>query len=64
MTIKHSAPAKSIESIDFIAGINGESGWMISLKDGYSFDPMANDVTRFIPSDCLHEALELVVYNI
>jgi hypothetical protein len=63
MAIKHKLPKQSIESINFIPAGMGESGWMIYLNEGWSFDPMASDWSRFIPSDALHEALDLVVFR-
>jgi hypothetical protein len=64
MKLHHRLPKHSIESIEFIPEGNGESGFMISLRDGFSFDLMANDYNRFIPADALHEALELIVFTI
>jgi len=63
MKLEHRLPKHSVESIEFISEGNGESGFMISLNEGFSFDPMANDYNRFIPSDALHEALELIVFT-
>jgi hypothetical protein len=63
MTIKHNLPKKAIDSINFIPAGMGESGWMIYLNDGYSFDPMSPDWSRFIPSDSLHEAMDLIVFK-
>lgn len=64
MKIRHRLPKQSIESIEFIPAFSGESGYMITLRDGFSFDPMSNDYTRFIPSDSKEEALNLVVFNL
>jgi hypothetical protein len=63
MKLQHRLPEHSVESIEFIPEGNGESGFMIWLNDGFSFDPMANDYSRFIPADALHEALELIVFT-
>jgi hypothetical protein len=55
---------KGIESIQWMPEGGGEAGWMVTLKEGYSFDPMANDFTRWIPSDCREEISELVIFKI
>ena len=53
-----------VDVIDFLPDTGfGESGYMLHLKDGYSFDPMANDVTRFIPANDLSEADSLVIFD-
>jgi hypothetical protein len=46
-----------VEFIEFLPDTGfGEAGYMLHLKDGYSFDPMAKDLTRFIPaSDINHD---------
>lgn len=62
--MKHWLPKESIESIEFIPALSGESGYMITLNEGFSFDPMSNDYTRFIPQDSKHEALNLVVFTL
>jgi hypothetical protein len=55
---------KGIESIQWMPEGDGEAGWMVTLKEGFSFDPMSNDFTRWIPSDCREEIAELVIFNI
>jgi hypothetical protein len=55
---------KGIESIQWMPEGSGEAGWMVTLEEGYSFDPMANDFTRWIPSDCREEISELVIFKI
>ena len=57
--LKHSIPKHMIDAIDYLQEGDGEAGWMIYLKDGYSFDPMANDGSRFIPEEEKEEALDL-----
>jgi hypothetical protein len=57
--LKHSIPKKMIDAIDYMQEGDGDAGWMIYLKDGYSFDPMSNDGCRWIPEDCAEEALDL-----
>ena len=53
-----------VDVIDFLPDTGfGESGYMLHLKDGYSFDPMANDVTRFIPASDMSEADNLVILD-
>ena len=64
MPIKHSLQKKAVQSINFIPSGMGESGWMIYLNDGYSFDPMSPDWSRFIPSDSLQEAMSLIAYKL
>ena len=64
MTIKHSLQKRAVQSINFIPSGMGESGWMIYLNDGYSFDPMSPDWSRFIPSDSLEEAMSLIAYKL
>jgi hypothetical protein len=56
--LKHNVPKHMIDAIDYIQE-NGEAGWMIYLKDGYSFDPMANDGSRWISEQDKDEALDL-----
>ena len=57
--LKHSIPKRMIDAIEYMQEGDGESGWMVYLKDGYSFDPMANDGCRWVPEDCKEEALDL-----
>lgn len=64
MTLQTNLPAKSIESIQFVASLDGDSGWYIYLNSGWSFDPMANDGTRFIPLESESEANSLSVYKV
>jgi hypothetical protein len=53
-----------VDVIDFLPDTGfGEAGYMLHLKDGYSFDPMAEDLTRFIPAGDLSEADNLVIFN-
>ena len=53
-----------VEFIEFLPDTGfGESGYMLHLKNGYSFDPMANDVTRFIPASDISEADNLVILD-
>lgn len=52
-----------VEFVETIPEGMGEAGYMLHLRDGFSFDPMANDLTRFIPADDLSEAENLVIYD-
>lgn len=52
-----------LEFVETIPEGMGESGYMLHLREGFSFDPMANDLTRFIPADDLTEAENLVIYD-
>jgi hypothetical protein len=62
--LKHSIPKKMIDAIDYMQEGDGDAGWMIYLKDGYSFDPMSNDGCRWIPEQDKHEALDLHCFNV
>ncbi len=64
MKLLTNLPKDSIESINFIDGIDGESGWFIYLNNGWSFDPMANDTCCFIGVDAKHDAKSLSVYKV
>jgi len=57
--LKHSIPKHMIDVIDYMEEGDGDAGWMIFLKDGYSFDLMSNDGCRWVPEDCVEEALSL-----
>lgn len=61
---KHSVPKEMIESIDYLPEGSGEAGWMIYLKDGFSFDPRAKDGCRWIPEDSQAEAMQLIAHKI
>jgi hypothetical protein len=65
MKLKTNIPKKAIELIEF-ADEQGsaEAGWFIYLNPGYSFDPMANDGSCFIPYDAQEEALSLCLYKV
>ena len=62
--LKHSVPKHMIDDIEYLPEGDGDAGWMIYLKDGYSFDPMANDGCCWIPEDCQEEAMQLLVHKI
>jgi hypothetical protein len=48
-----------IEEIKFLSGdYDGEAGYLITLKSGFSFDPMANDDVTFIPVNDYKEFLK------
>jgi|Wag4MinimDraft_6_1082665.scaffolds.fasta_scaffold35204_2 hypothetical protein len=64
MPIRHRLQKRAVESINFIPAGMGEAGWMIYLNEGYSFDPMSPDWSRFIPSDSLEEAMSLIAYKL
>jgi hypothetical protein len=64
VTLKHSLPKQSVDAIDFINMDMGEAGWIIYLKDGWSFDPGSVDITRFVPLDDPSEADNFLVYKI
>ena len=65
MKLKTNLPKQSIEEIEFLHGLgDAEPGWSIYLNDGWSFDPMANDGSCFIPLDAQHEAMSLCVYQV
>lgn len=65
MKLKTSLPKQSIEEIEFANGeSDGEPGWFIYLNTGWSFDPMANDGSCFIPIDAKHEAMNLCAYKV
>jgi hypothetical protein len=41
---------KEILEVEFVSDEHdGEAGYFIYLKSGYSFDPMSNDTSTFIP---------------
>jgi predicted lactoylglutathione lyase len=65
MKLKTNLPKQSIELIEF-ADEQGsaEAGWFIYLNPGYSFDPMANDGSCFIPMHSKDEAKTLCVYKV
>jgi hypothetical protein len=63
MKLKHSLPKIAIDRIEFIHEGSGEAGWMVSLKDGYTFDPGSRDQDRFVPADCAGEVFDFVVYT-
>ena len=58
--LKHNIPNEMIESIDYLPEGGGEAGYMIYLKDGFTFDPMAKDGCRWIPEDSKAEAMQLI----
>lgn len=62
--LKHSVPKHMIEAIDYLQEYDGDAGWIIYLKEGYTFDPMANDGSRWIPEDCPEEAMQLIAHKI
>jgi hypothetical protein len=64
MKLKHALPKQAIDAIDFVSADAGESGWVVYLKDGWSFDPLANDGTRFVPYDDPSEVNGFVVYEV
>jgi hypothetical protein len=65
MKLKTSIPKKEIELIEYVSGdYDGEAGWFIYLNPGYSFDPMANNGSCFIPEDAQQEALTLCTYKV
>ena len=61
--LKHNVPKKALEAVLWTPEGMGEAGWLVCLNKGFSFDPMADDVTRWIPADDPSEALDLVVYT-
>lgn len=61
---KHSLPKEAIDVIDFYPEGSGEAGWVIHLKDGWSFDPGANDTTRFVPLDDPRESENFIAYKV
>ncbi len=63
MRLKHSIPRKALEGIEFVPEGSGEAGWMVSLREGFSFDPMASDRDRFVSCDNPEEVLDFVVYT-
>lgn len=63
MRLKHALPRAAVESVEYIPEGSGEAGWMIYLREGYSFDPCAADHSTFIASDRPAEALSLIVYR-
>jgi hypothetical protein len=62
--LKHSVPKHMIEDVEYMQEGDGDAGWMIYLKDGYSFDPMGNDGCRWIPQDCKEEAMHLIAQKV
>ena len=65
MKLKHSLPKEAVECIDFYAsGQNGEAGWVIYLNDGWSFDPVWNDGSRFVSADNPAEVNSFLVYQL
>ena len=65
MKLKTNLPKKAIELIEYVPDdYDGEEGWFIYLNPGYSFDPMANDGSCFIPFYAKEEALSLCLYRV
>jgi len=65
MKLKHSLPKQAIDCIDFYASSdNGEAGWVIYLKDGWSFDPGSNDTSRFVSFDDPSEVDGFTLYQV
>lgn len=41
---------ESVSEIEYVSDSgDGEAGYFVWLKDGYSFDPMCNDSSTFVP---------------
>lgn len=57
---------EKISEIEFVNDDgDGEAGYFVYLKDGYSFDPMSNDSSTFIPvSEFKNFKQSFVVYQI
>ena len=49
MKLKHSLPKHALEAVEFVPEGAGEAGWMVYLREGYSFDPSGSDSSRFVP---------------
>ena len=65
MKLKTNIPKKAVELIEYASGdYDAEAGWFIYLNPGYSFDPMANNGSCFIPEDAQQEALTLCIYKV
>jgi hypothetical protein len=65
MKLKTNLPKQSIEFIEFADECgSAEPGWFIYLNPGWSFDPMADDGSTFIPFDAKDEAQSLCVYRV
>ena len=52
-----------VEFVETLPEGFGEAGYMLHLRDGYSFDPMSEDLTRFIPASDMSEADSLVIFD-
>jgi hypothetical protein len=64
MKLKHDLPKHAVADISFIPrNQGGESGWIIYLKPGFSFDPMADDFSRFVPASDPQEVDGFVIYT-
>jgi len=63
MKLKHALPRAAVESVEYIPEGSGEAGWMIYLREGYSFDPMSDDRSTFVASHSPDDALSLIVYR-
>lgn len=64
MKLKHALPKQSIDAIDFVGADAGEAGWIVYLKAGWSFDPGADDGSRFVPYDSPSDVNDFVVYEV
>lgn len=53
-----------VEAVDFYSDGDGETGWIVYLKSGYSFDPGSDDGSRFLPIDEKNEIKEWVIYEL
>jgi hypothetical protein len=54
-----------IDAVDWMEEGDGEPGWMIYLKPGWSFDPGSNDGSRFMPANTAgQEFKNLIIYSV
>ena len=55
-----------IQEVEFVDDSgDGEAGYFIYLKDGWSFDPMSNDSSTFVPTQDYKEFVKsATVYKV
>ena len=58
------AHQQHIDAVDWMEEGDGEPGWMIYLKSGWSFDPCSNDGSRFVPANAPEEFKNLIIFNV
>lgn len=64
MKLKHGLPRGSVELVEFIEEGFGEAGWIVYLNPVFSFDPMSNDYSRFVPLSDPSEVEDFVVFKV